>query len=304
MYVRYILIMVLSVLAGCSPFAPSSAVSRYAIVYGISGYSAPLPALSYAASDADAMAHILSSNGYSVTMRTDSAATTAQLSLDIAAVENVADRNDLVLFYFSGHGVDKETFSHCASNIGHTGVIADAGIVLYGDAADLSSNVCENTVDGNELSRLFSGVSSLKKVAILDSCYSGGFVLNATSIDATPRDHTNTVDIDIGRIFSLAAARYVSPDNAGSSPFLTISAAGDEAAWDGFRGHGVFTYFFMTSLSQGDLNGDGCITTLEAYAFTSAAIDMYWNVTNDGDWCFLPRISAVPVDYVLARPHP
>lgn len=290
-------VLITLAIAACSPFSPAT-VKRFALVYGISDYVSPIPPIAYGAADAGAVAAVLAANGYTVIVRTNAEASVMQLTLDAASTAAAADGDDIVLFYFSGHGVDRETYAACVSNSGY-GTSMEAGLLLFGSEGTLASNICANTIGERSLSSIFAGIAARKKIAVLDACYSGTFIDAGKSVDAYPADYTNAA-VDIAAVLARAIDRYAGIE-AGNASFLTISAAGNEAAWDGFRGHGVFTYFFLGALTDGDLNSDGCITTLEAYAYTGAAIEAYWNVPDDGKWSFYPRISPLPLDYVLLR---
>jgi hypothetical protein len=102
------------------------------------------------------------------------------------------------------------------------------------------------------------------------------------------------------------AAMQASP--TGLSPYgaQVLSAAGrDELSYETpSLGHGVMTYFLLQGLqgSRADLDSDGHVTVLEAFAFAKAGIDNNWNSDSDviaASATFEPHISGGPVDFVL-----
>jgi uncharacterized caspase-like protein len=62
--------------------------------------------------------------------------------------------------------------------------------------------------------------------------------------------------------------------------------------------HGVFTYYLLQAATLGDADGDGVVTTTEAYAYTAAAIKSQWD-SNTFITAFLPHISGDTRDLVL-----
>jgi hypothetical protein len=69
--------------------------------------------------------------------------------------------------------------------------------------------------------------------------------------------------------------------------------------------HGIFTYYLLHT-PQNDLNGDGVITTGEAYGYIRYALVNWWSddfseSARRVDLQYYPRISGGPVDYVLFK---
>jgi hypothetical protein len=68
--------------------------------------------------------------------------------------------------------------------------------------------------------------------------------------------------------------------------------------------HGVFTYYLLQAATKGDSDGDGVVTTTEAYAYTAKSIKE-WDATltstdtANGTYPFLPHISGDTRDLVL-----
>lgn len=88
---------------------------------------------------------------------------------------------------------------------------------------------------------------------------------------------------------------------SGAKTPIVLSAAGtNESSYDGTVAmqHGVFTYYLLQAATNGDGNGDGVVTTTEAYAYTFAAIKAQWD-SDPYVIAFLPHISGGTRDLVL-----
>ncbi len=261
---------------------------RYAIVYGIADYTGVGNDLQYTDDDANDMAVLLTNQGYSVTLRTS--VTQAQLDTDFANARAQAGKDDLFLFFFSGHGGQdsQDQFSEPPP-----GDDADEYIVLSDASTDLF-------IIDNELGDLIASIPALKKLVIIDACNSGGFIGNKLEVDATPPDYSGTVDSSLGQAISLWAnfsgeAYDISPYDA-----LVISAAGErEFSWEAGvpYNHGIFTYFLLETPKYGDDNNDGYITVTEAYAYARSNIIQLLFPAPDTQYA--PHVSGGPVDFVL-----
>jgi uncharacterized caspase-like protein len=245
---------------------------QYALVYGIADYNVGTD-LQYSDDDALAMGALFSSQGYEVTVRTDSAATYDQLIADFDAIKSQIGKDDLFVFFFSGHGCDPVP---AGGEEPPTGDANDEGIVLNTatDIMDLYDDV---------LGQLIKSIPSRKKIVIIDACYSGGFIGNEleteTSLFEAIQLYTNYRD----------GSYDIDPQDA-----LVISASGEQEFSFEYSlfSHGVFTYFLLETADRGDHNGDGYVTALEAFYYTKGQI----KGTSDQ---FSPDVSGGPVDFVL-----
>jgi hypothetical protein len=328
----------MALVLSCSGASPTVG-RRYALVYGITRYlggpADPVPAdsttfpqnaspnLSYPALDAQAIADMLARKGYEVRLRvvdaagavhvngaagaTADAPTRANLeSVDLPYFASLMGAEDTFVFYYSGHGTQDaaQTTEYIVPYL----AVKPAGSSYTLDSSGL--------VGQNDLAAMLRSLPSPRKIVILDSCNSGGFIGNTLEVDRVPRSyHGLTLGIS-PTIISKAVATYFSfstsvPD--GITPYgdaIVISAAGaDEFSYEGALlpdgsplDHGVMTYFLLQAPSHADLDGNGVITTMEIYAFTRAAIDADWNANPSviayGE-TFSPHISGGPVDWVL-----
>jgi len=298
-------------LAGLSACKLDASYDKYAIVYGVSVYDpsspendGPGPNLIYPNDDADAMEAMLGLQGYAVLTRTDEEATLANLRDDIDTVAVAAGEDDLFVFYFSGHGGYDGT--------GPEPSAADyltEWIYLHGSVAPTNLSA---TLSDDQLVAAFAPIASRRKVIILDACNSGGFIGNELEADGEPsslvegnesivdlaakaiRQYANfdgsTADVPPWEALVLSASgerefSYESPDSFGAGPQLN---------------HGVFTYYLLKSVREGDANRDGWVTVTEAFAYTQKMIYRYWNYGYGfPSAAFSPHVSGGPVDYVL-----
>ncbi len=310
-------------IAGCSFFDYSSMVSkRYALVYGVSRYvtsaaAGTTPNLSYPAIDAGSMATLLQGEGYLVTTRSvdysgnvivstidssfDQVAPPDKAAIqgDIQHLAPLVGPNDVVLLYFSGHGMQDTSTSP-----------SHEWFVPYGGVDPSTFNGIESaSVEDNELGSMLGVLGTPRKVVVLDTCNSGGFIGNSLEVDAMPPSTGSALQVVTPAVIAQAIANYItfqaSPD--GVSPYggaTVLSAAGaDESSYEtSSLGHGVMTYYLLQTPQTGDLNTDGHVTVLEAFSVVKAGIDANWNANSSvrtSGMQFEPHVSGGPVDFVI-----
>jgi uncharacterized caspase-like protein len=212
------------------------------------------------------------------------------LNADILALSSQITSNSTVLFYFSGHG---------------TYFNGTAYIVPYDGISDAENPVLDlsNCIAPADLNSLFAILPTKNIIVILDTCYSGGFVSPGSSIDSSPQDYSS---MPYFSAFATALSNFGSllvanASASGAKTPIVLSAAGtNESSYDGTVAmqHGVFTYYLLQAATNGDGNGDGVVTTTEAYAYTFAAIKAQWD-SDPYVIAFLPHISGGTRDLVL-----
>ncbi len=297
----------------------------YAMVYGISKYidsynEGVYPNLTYSNDDAVAVSSMLKDKGYTVITRTDSAASKEQFLIDLETINSQIGPGDLFLFYYSGHGGQSSDLEPSSRGVEPPDRDSDdEWIFLYGSIAVSGSGLTIDktmTFDDDELGKALKTVNTSRKVVIIDSCNSGGFIGNNLEVDRVPQDFTGKINILDADVLKEAITLYadysknisgqpdISPLNA-----LVISASGEsEVAYESsYLGHGLLTYFFLNTPKDADLNKDGYVTVLESFAYVKAAIDVNWNAYYlNTDYAVSPHISGGPVDFVLfpANPEP
>lgn len=298
--------------AGLSACLLNAPYDKYAIVYGVADYQIGVNDLIYPDDDAVAMAAMLAGQGYQVWIKTDSEtvvesaaehASKANLLADITAVAAVAGEEDLFLFYFSGHGGQPAT--------GPEGSSSDSFneyIYLYdSDPSNLTT-----TFSDDQLLAAFGPIAARKKVIILDSCNSGGFIGNELEADGEPSSLVEGSE-SLAELAARAISLYANFDGSSADipPWeaLVLSASGEREfsyeSPDKFGlgpklYNGVFTYYLLEAEREGDANRDGWVTVTEAFAYTQKMIYRDWNFhygfPSD---VFSPHVSGGPVDYVL-----
>jgi Uncharacterized protein containing caspase domain len=294
-------------LASCSQVQGSSATTvstnRYALIYGISDYPGSAHDLTYPTYDAASMSSLLSGQNWTVTTRKDSSATSAAIAADFASLSSISS-DSTVLLYYSGHGMlgeDGET----AYIIPYDSLSVSTTTNWRGQSSESYSFDYSKMISPSTLSTLIGSLPTKNVIVIFDSCYSGDFVATGSSIDASPQDYSR---MESYSAFSTALTNFGSllvanAKASGAKTPIVISAAGsDEYSWDGTSsmGHGVFTYYLLESASKADSDGDGFVTTTEAYQYTATKIKTFdINNINAGYTPFLPHISGNTRDLVL-----
>ncbi len=301
------------------------APKHYALVYGVAMYESTAsvgvpPNLNFPGSDAQSVAAMLTAEGYLVKSRWVDAAgnewvdgvegpniatnmtnapTRANLIADLAALGSQVGSNDLFVFYFSGHGMQVTGTPPVEYIVPEGGVSGGYGIP-------------GNSVSDTELVSFLGPISTNRKVVILDSCNSGGFIgssLEADSIPAASLGNSGGISV---QALAQALDNYLSfsASSGGLSPYggaMVLSAAGrDESCYEDAPGgpflHGIVTYYLLQAPWSADFNHDGHVTVGEAFSLVKAAIDQDWNgnagVQAAGE-TFEPRISGGPIDFVL-----
>ncbi len=324
----------LALLGSCSIFDYSDIVShKYALVYGVARYIlTPLgtddPNLSYTASDAQTIASALAAQGYTVTSRwvdatgeifvngvdggpiNDSspdpqAPSKATILSDIAAVKALMGPDDVLVIYFSGHGMqDTSSSPKHEWFVPYWGIQYDIATSAYYGYPSLS-------IRDDELGTVLGAVESPRKVLILDTCNSGGFIGNLLEVDTTPQAYTGGWPLVTPATLVEAISNYFSysESSTGISPYnaQVLSAAGrDEFCYEaGSLAHSVMTYYLLQGIQasrRADLNDDGEVTVLEAFSYAKAGVEENWN-TDSGviaaGLTFSPHVSGGPVDFVL-----
>ncbi len=302
-----LLSVTLILVSGCSQYSPPK---RYALVYGISKYIDSFDEgqdinLTYTDDDAISVASFLAERGYSVTLRTNKDASKAQFEADINMLNGEVNENDLVLFYYSGHGAQTSDVKPALKGIEPPDRDPDdEWIFLYGSIYyDTNGSLVldsDKTYTDDSLAEELKVLNNNKKVVILDSCNSGGFIGNYLEADRVPQTITDK-QLSMNEILKKAIDLYVNYDsNRSSSPdippddAIVISAAGEsEFSYESSSiGHGIFTYYLLQADPNADLNGDGFVTTIELYSFTKAAIEL-------SRYPFSPHVSGGPEDFIL-----
>jgi hypothetical protein len=293
-------------LASCAPDLPSP--SGYAVVMGIADYQNVdgLKDLTYTDDDVLSMASLLAEKGYNVTSFIDDTVsednpevTRANLQARISSIASSIGEEETFILYFSGHG------GYGPSTAGEEPESRNS----YNEFIVLNKVGDPFTYDllyDDELSDMIAEIKAKKKIVILDSCNSGGFVGSSGSVDAVSQDvyddETKIYSVFTNGILAKTIGLYFSypesdADISAGEAFV-FSAAGEEeeSSETTALGHGVFTYYFLSGAREADDNGDGYITVLELYDYVFRKLQDYYGYS---EFSFLPHISGSPMDFVL-----
>ena len=300
----------------------------YAIVYGVADYNGATGDLNFPDDDAIDMAALLTANGYTVTLRTNSEATRSNLDLDFAAVAAVAEADSRFVFYFAGHGFGdgmeanysglptewKEYFDAADSDQEPFGAGPYPDYIFFYDAMpitqDVEASLAECASD-DELAALIRLVPSAQKMVIIDACHSGGFIGTTSSYDAVPRGYDGSgegvsfVDLLSAMTLYLEYSGLKATDIAEGEAIVLTAAGEQEFSYEyplsAPIDNGIFTHYLLQAADFGDRNFDGVVTVSEAYRYTAEQITRIENDSLAGDGKFFPRVSGGPVDFVLFR---
>jgi hypothetical protein len=228
----------------------------------------------------------------------------ANILADIQALSGTVGPNDVVVIYFSGHGTQDtsttpahEFFDPYGAVMQYTGPTGDGN---YYDWPAPS-------VRDDDLRAAFSAINTPRKVLILDTCNSGGFIGNQAEVDWSPPAYTDGPAVVGPGTLVQAIANYATMQASltGLSPYgaQVLSAAGrDELSYEAPPpyAHGIMTYYVLQGLAgAADLNHDGHITVLEAFSYAKAGVDTGWNAPYGSSTAFEPHVSGGPVDFEL-----
>lgn len=324
-----VIIATLAILSSCS-FGSGALPPGHAIVYGVSDYAPLSPPLSpddydlnFGDDDAIEMAAMLTSQGYTVTLRTDDQATAFNLQSDLDSAAT-ADPDTRFVFYYAGHGLGD---SMADGSIGVPGSGWDAYydttsssepvgsgavteyLVLYEAFTDLGDPTL--SVSDDELAAWIAAIPSRQKVVIIDACHSGGFVGDGTATDSVPMSYDGENEgvsffdaLDAVTLF-LTYGSLGSAD-VSESDAVVIAAAGEREFSYEYRDdvpdlpdHGLFTYYFLQAPQLADRDYDGFVTVSEAYGHARDGIMSIENEFLFGDGKFVPRVTGGAIDFVL-----
>ncbi|MDC7228404.1 MAG: caspase family protein [Spirochaetales bacterium] len=280
----------------------------WAVIYGVEVY--PFNnSLTYCVDDAEALAELLDTKGWNVTLRTDSDASLAQLQTDIDSIETMMADDDRFLFYFSGHGSYLDLGGEESDDDYDELLILSGALttVFNFDSGTASAeDVLNVTVSDDSLAEILSVLPTINKTVIIDACNSGGFIGDGYTFRNIASDYVlGEAEATFAPIeaMKLYAGYTVTDEDLNQSEFAILTASGeDEDSYETSQlGHGVFTYFLLQTASEADYNFDGYISLTEAWKYTSLSIDSFWN---ESQWIseenqYMANVAAFPVDPVL-----
>ncbi len=246
-YLLYLIwgLIPLSLLAQDNPTNPPK---TYALIVGISHYSSGIENLQFANRDAQAFNDFLLSKAggavpkENIKLLIDEKASSGQVVNALSEIENKCGKNDLVYFYFSGHG-------------DISGIHENSYLLCANTPAFEYINMALSVRDLNDIANTISAVKGANIVLITDACHSGkltgtenrGPLLAGLLGKATEEKEIRLV---------ACAANELSAENI-----------------DWGDGRGVFSFYLIKGL-QGlaDSNNDGNVAVDEIKSYLTKAI--------------------------------
>ncbi|HEX3662104.1 MAG TPA: caspase family protein [Acidobacteriaceae bacterium] len=216
---------------------------KWALVIGIGHFEDPvIPTLHFTTADAKAFALALADPAIGrfppdhVGVLLDDQATTKNIKEKLNWIARNARPNDLVVIYMATHGSPRTDDSAGGANyvvtydtdVGQTPQAIDQD-ALYATAlpmVDLANAVATR-------------VKALRTVVILDTCYSGGAVMNASKLMAP------------GLANAAPSSAMLERMADGTGRIVVAAARSDEESWESAAlGHGYFTYDLLQAMKS------------------------------------------------------
>lgn len=150
----------------------SSGPRVFAVMVGISDYGGEARNLAYTADDARKLAEDLRREGVlnpSSIVLTDAQATVAGVRAAFDQVARQAGPDDMFLFFFSGHGMQRDGTVSAMEPDGRIETIA----------------LRDGEISDTEMATMFGRLNTRLSMVVLDSCFSGGFARNVVSRPGT-----------------------------------------------------------------------------------------------------------------------
>ena len=223
----------------------ASLPTLWAILIGVNQYSDPgIRPLAYAVADVNGIREVLGETDrlpyryvrvYPFTDEAEKKPTRNSIFNHLGMIARLAEAEDTILFFFSGHGIEHEGKSYLLPY--------DAGI----------ENPARTALAFNDISADLARSEARKQVFILDACHSGGVREDKGIASGQSRGLLDRLQQTLqteGRvILSSCGIDQVSYEFVG-------------------EGHGVYTYFLIKALGgHADYDSDGLITVDETHLY-------------------------------------
>jgi len=229
----------------------------WGLIIGISDYEEEGLDLGCARADAEALRDVLLSVGVPkehLLVLLDNAASLISVREGLLWLMKNAGEEDLVIFYFSGHGYQGMDLKPNDERDG-----LDEYFVVH----DTNRSTIEATaLRDDEFGQFLDGIRSKHVLVFFDSCYSGGLPRGQRGL---PRGGSPKGPLDFFNDF----------DPEGK--LVLAASAENQLSWEDPKlGHGVFTYFLIEGLKgEADLDGDYKVTVKELSAYLKEKVPKY-----------------------------
>ena len=227
-----------------TPLDPENgSVTIYAVVAGVGVYPT-MPKLAYAASDAFRFYdHLTSPQGGAVPddnirLLLDEDASRSGILGAVREIAAEADDNDVIMFYFSGHGL--------------------SGAFLPSDF-----NGMQNRIPHSMIVKIMERSRARHKICIADACFSG---IQEEAYGLTAKGASASLD-----------NFYDSFEHAEAGTAFFMSSTAMEASWeDRDLRQGVFTFFLIEGMSgMADYDDNGVVEMRELYRYVRKKVNRY-----------------------------
>jgi WD40 repeat protein len=209
-------------------------------VVAVNDYDDPRNVLKYAVPDGRSISSVFRQLGSGIYSDTssyfllDKEVDKAQMETFFADIASKVRPSDIFVLFFAGHGVTE--------NGQYYFIPAD---FRYRN----ESSIAADGVSQGDLQKWLSGIVAEKSIIMFDTCESG----TLTNLDLSTR--------------GLTEANAIEKLNRAVGRNVIAAASATEAAIEGYKGHGLFTYSFMEAAASGDRNGDHMVDLTEIIQF-------------------------------------
>ncbi|HWV40983.1 caspase family protein [Pseudorhodoplanes sp.] len=233
--------------ANVTATAPASAGKprMFVLAVGLNEYENPDIRLKYAVPDATALAQALSKAGeglydtVNVSLLTDADVRRERLDETFKKLAGEIQPNDVFVFFIGGHG---KTLNGRYYFIPQDFKLGD------------ETSIIEQGIAQEEWQRWFASIAARKSILLFDTCESGSLAEEGAETRALER--------------SAASERLV---RATGRNILTATSDTSDA-FEGYRGHGLFTYNLLDAIGAADGNGNGTVEVPELAAYVHAQV--------------------------------
>lgn len=237
----------------------AAAPKIYAIVVGISNYiNGNIPDLKFADKDAKAFAEFLKSPNagavpdQNIALLTNEKATRSNILKELVQLLSRSSKEDLVIFYFSGHGKND--------------VFENSGYLLTYDTEN--DNEAGTAISMDDIKSKIERCQAKMKLSYIDACHAGLF--KSSGAKGTANDNGEIIKAYIAGL----------TDASDGNVAFMASSARQQSLEDEKLGHGIFTHYLIKGLKgeadkeQKEAEGynDGIITVSEMQTYLSNKI--------------------------------
>jgi len=212
---------------------------KIALLIGVSEYGAGIPPLSSALNDVEAMERVLQNHNLGNFAQVERLLNpdTVAMRIAIQKLFRNASKEDLLLFFFSGHGITNDD-DH-----------------LYLATRNTAKDNFEATaVDANFIQTQSKSCYSKRQVLILDACYSGAFANGW---------HTKSIGVDIKKQLGAEGRVVLTSSGATQTSFAQEGAT-----------LSLYTQYLVEGIETGaaDTDNDGNIHVQELHAYAKSRV--------------------------------